>query len=203
MRPQIECTPNNPIFLAWTAAWLEAEGSITLLKRTDYNSFQVRIFIGQKDPAPLNAVLEGFPNGTLVWHKHRGIWILRYSSLRAIAFVTPLLPYLTFKRKYAEVVIKAQSIISHRHNRWNPRPQEEIDELWRLKNQIHKWTGVSLETRQLISETNRRAPMYTWAKLHKQCVLCGTIDIPHCARGLCRRCYQREYARLRRSQLNE
>jgi hypothetical protein len=30
----------------------------------------------------------------------------------------------------------------------------------------------------------------TWAKQHNQCILCGSTNIPHKAKGLCCRCYQ-------------
>lgn len=36
-----------------------------------------------------------------------------------------------------------------------------------------------------------------WAKGHESCICCGTTERPHMARGLCNRCYQRQWARRR------
>ena len=143
----IDCNVKNPVFLAWCAAWLEGEGWVTLFRRSDVSltSFQIKAEIAQVNREPLDMILAGFPQGRIYYY--RNLHFLQYASAKAVMFLKPLLPFLTFKRERAEIVIEAQAIISHRYNRWHPRPQAEVDELYRLKERLHQLTGVTLATR--------------------------------------------------------
>ena len=129
MNLPFELDPENPVFLAWCAAWLDADGWISLFRRKDNSntSFQVKVSIGQMNSLPLEIILKGFPFGRISIRKD-GLCTLAYSCTRAIRFIKPLIPYLVVKQERAEIIVCAQEIISRRYNRWHPRPQEEIDE---------------------------------------------------------------------------
>lgn len=60
------------------------------------------------------------------------------------------------------------------------------------------------ENLQLMSRGEHRALHWvkaraSWSPNHRACLSCGTTARPHGARGLCERCYSREWAKERRN----
>ncbi len=134
---------SNEVFLAWTAAWLESEGWLNITRRTDVSkgSFRIKVGICQKYIDPLKIITEGFPKGKIRYNGK--VFILLYHGGNAIDFINPLLQYLTFKLRRAHILIEAHSIISNRFNRFRYRPQNEVDKLWDLKEEMNKLTGCT------------------------------------------------------------
>lgn len=196
----ILCYPTNPVFLAWTAAWLESEGNLSLFRRNDIGqrSFQIKVTISQANTEPLEMIASGFPFGRICRSNDHSVSLLEYSSTKAVDFLLPLLPYMTFKRERADILIEAQSIISKRYNRWHQRPDEEIERLLYLKNRLHEITRTSLVTRQKMIGGRGNKLLNRWSQKHERCVICGTTEIKHCAKGMCHQCYSRTYVRASR-----
>jgi len=193
----------NPIFLAWVAAWLEGEGCLSLFKRSDIGarSYQIKISISQANTWPLEIIHQGFPFGRIGKPRKNGVSNLSYASTKAIDFLIPLLPYLTFKRIRAEILIEAQAIISRRYNRWHARPQEEVDRLEELKNKLHEITKTSLKTRQKQIGGRSNKLIDKWSHKHNECIECKSTVKRHRARGYCTRCYSRLYGRVQHNSM--
>jgi hypothetical protein len=66
----------------------------------------------------------------------------RIDARQARRLLEDILPHMRIKRRQAELCLQAALIISRsNHGRWNPRPQEEWDELERLweENAMLNW----------------------------------------------------------------
>lgn len=184
--------PSDKTFVAWCAAWFEAEGWATLVAR-GHGSMQLKTIIAQKEKPPLEIILAGFPNGVLKKRSKKNLFYLVYISNNAAQFLEYILPYLTYKTERVHVVLGAQELISKTYNRWHPRPQDEWEKMWELKERLHELTGVKMTTRAKLAIYGKNNKIDQWARKHTECKQCGTTEFPHRGYGLCRRCYMRNY----------
>lgn len=191
---------NDPVFLAWAAAWVDTEGSIGMTYASDkycrggYILYRIRINIAQTVKEPLDLILSAFGGHIheISNRKTKKIFYYNAHSRKAAFILETLLPFIIVKKKQAELAIKAANLIStNRGSRAHPRASEITEELENIKNQLHDLNGWSPERRMAAKKKSKEIDhkrLDRWAKDFDSCIQCGRSNIRHAARGLCMSC---------------
>lgn len=201
---------NDPVFLAWAAAWLDTEGSIGMRHNADRHCrggqvlYRILLTVSQTVVDPLLLIQKAF-RGHVGLNEKSGnpkpIYQFTIHSRAALEMLKLVRPFLIVKTKQADLAIEAATIISSkRYNRFHSRPKEVTEYLEKLKNQLHELNGWSPERRaRSVQDGKRRGPkrLDKWAKNFDACIKCGRTSIIHAGHGLCISCNAKRWRQER------
>lgn len=200
-RPAFLTSPDDPIVLAWAAAWIDGEGHVGVgVEKPQYHSsrYRVRINIAQVARAPLEALRDLY--GGLITSREPGgnrrpIHHWNINDGRAVRLIMAVRTYLLVKHRQADIVLEIAQL-QHRQDGSRGRPPEIEARLAALKEQLHTLSGWSCERRMLNSHANAGARSTgKWSQVADACLECGNATRRHAAGGICANCYARAWRR--------
>lgn len=123
---------NKKIILAYTAGFVDGEGSIGISKRLRKHwkpEYHIFLSVGQKDGETLDWMKDNF-GGNVYLIKRDGSFMWALSNKKAYEFIVKIEPYLQYKKPQAKLAIKfyKEQIIANVHrNRATGLSEEEIN----------------------------------------------------------------------------
>lgn len=185
---------------AWAAAWVDGEGSVSLLRRNDGTgrSYRLVVCITQVNPTPLHILKDTF-GGALVSRlpaaPRQRCYQWRLANEQARGFLESIAPYITIKQRQIRHALTALDILKHRAHRWRPRSPSALGKLESLRRLLTtRPPGVRRTIAARVARTRQLNRRTTWGPHGlRACAGCRTVQRPHCAHGYCRRCYAAVY----------